>query len=325
MASTATKKEIAATGMIPTRDEKTEAWLKDRNVTFTYESDFPLNQIDMEASLRNQARVTVEPLSTEFVTSYAQAMTNGSTFPPIVVWKSGKNSWTVIDGNHRVAAAIQLGWTELPAYVVETLDSKTITLLTYEANAKHGIPTTPGERLQQAMHLIDAGVTGIDASRLLGVSYTNLTNRHRALRTKRHLSGLGVDTTGMSDTVLQRLGGIHNDAVVKSVADLVKKTGMRSTSLNDLSVRINAERTEDAQMAIVDAEWEKRKGEIGQMAGFVRMPNSVRRWASVIGQVQSLQMSNEDAAKLTDEYRKNLYDRAKDAQENLDRLVKVLR
>lgn len=313
------------TGMIPQQDTRVEAWLDERGVKYTYTPGLALSTIDMEASLRNQARVTVEPISQDFVGSYAQAMENGNTFPPIVVWESGKDTWTVIDGNHRVAAALQLGWDELPAYKVSTTDEKVITLLTYEANAKHGIPTTPGERIQQALHLIDAGVTGADASRLLGVGYSNLVNRHRSLRAKRHMNALGIDATGLGEGVINRLASIHNDRVLREAAELARKAGMKVGPVNDLVTRVNAERTEDAQMQVVRDEFDRRKGEIGQMAGFVRMPNSVRRWASVVGQVVALEMSQEDVDRLTDEYRKNLYERALDAQKRLDQLVKVLR
>lgn len=315
--------------MAPTRDDRIEGWLKQNGVTWDYEPTLMLDDVDIETSHRNQARVTVEPLSNEFVNSYATSMENGETFPPIVVYNAGSDrspKWVVIDGNHRIAAATKNDWDTFPAYIVKAEDPRVITVLTYEANAKHGIPTTPQERVTQALHLIDQGVAGATAAKMMGVNYQTLTSKYRTLRTKRHLQGLNIDTNRLSDAMLSRLGTIQNDNVITELTQLVMDSGMRSNELSDLITRINSVRTEKEQLGIVKDAREMLKGEIKATAGgLYRLPNHVRRAASVFGQAISLELTEEEAAGLDPEYRKDLYARAQQAQEQIERLVKVLR
>ena len=52
-----------------------------------------------------------------------RAMREGTTLPPVNLYQI-RNDYFVLDGNHRVAAAKELGWTEIRASVVELLSGK---------------------------------------------------------------------------------------------------------------------------------------------------------------------------------------------------------
>ncbi|MCA1795358.1 MAG: Lrp/AsnC ligand binding domain-containing protein [Desulfotignum sp.] len=56
-------------------------------------------------------------------TQIKQAMRQGKKIPPVKLYQI-RNQFYVLDGNHRVAAAKELGWTELCAKVVELLSGK---------------------------------------------------------------------------------------------------------------------------------------------------------------------------------------------------------
>ena len=52
-----------------------------------------------------------------------RTMREGGTLPPVNLYQI-RNDYYVLDGNHRVAAAKELGWTEMKAKVVELLSGK---------------------------------------------------------------------------------------------------------------------------------------------------------------------------------------------------------
>ncbi|MFH2092546.1 MAG: Lrp/AsnC ligand binding domain-containing protein [Pseudomonadota bacterium] len=52
-----------------------------------------------------------------------RAMRDGDILPPVSLYQI-RNDYYVLDGNHRVSAAKELGWTEIQATVVELLSSK---------------------------------------------------------------------------------------------------------------------------------------------------------------------------------------------------------
>jgi DNA-binding Lrp family transcriptional regulator len=62
-------------------------------------------------------------MSTQRFTEIKQAMRQGRTIPPVQLYQI-RNQYYVLDGNHRVAAAKELGWTEIKAKVVELLSSR---------------------------------------------------------------------------------------------------------------------------------------------------------------------------------------------------------
>jgi DNA-binding Lrp family transcriptional regulator len=62
-------------------------------------------------------------MSTERFAEIKQAMRQGSPIPPVKLYQI-RDQYYVLDGNHRVAAAKELGWTEIKAKVVELLSAR---------------------------------------------------------------------------------------------------------------------------------------------------------------------------------------------------------
>jgi DNA-binding Lrp family transcriptional regulator len=62
-------------------------------------------------------------LSTQRFSEIKQAMRQGRSIPPVMLYQI-RNQYYVLDGNHRVAAAKELGWTEINAKVVELLSAR---------------------------------------------------------------------------------------------------------------------------------------------------------------------------------------------------------
>jgi len=71
--------------------------------------NYPISNIQLDPSI--QARASV---NTEAVQEYADSMTEGDTFPPIVLFGDAESAW-IGDGWHRVLAAQSIGYKEIPA------------------------------------------------------------------------------------------------------------------------------------------------------------------------------------------------------------------
>jgi hypothetical protein len=92
----------------------------------------PLDQIHLVFD--TQARVTID---SHLITEYAEAMTEGATFPPVVLFRDAEGYW-VGDGHHRCQAAKQVGYATIKAEV-RAGDDREAFLYACAANATHGL------------------------------------------------------------------------------------------------------------------------------------------------------------------------------------------
>lgn len=242
-------KSIPATDATTSGSPDIEHWLTERGVTFDWSPGLSLFNIDRESSLRNQARVGA-PLIDEVVERYTVAMEKGDQFPPIIVYQSGKR-YVVIDGNHRVAAADRAELGELDAYIVKKASPQQTSVLTYEANTRHGEPTSMVERERQALHLIELGASRGEAANLLGVKVARLEYLMNDQEATQRLGSLGYDANDFSSSHRRRMHGVRSDVVFEALAGLVKSSSMNYETLDRLLPRINAQRNEAQQLAVI--------------------------------------------------------------------------
>lgn len=71
-----------------------------------------LGQIQMDTSIQCRASI-----NSETVTDYAECMTEGNEFPPVVLFGVNGKFW-IADGWHRIMAAKQVGYTDIQADVM---------------------------------------------------------------------------------------------------------------------------------------------------------------------------------------------------------------
>lgn len=257
-----------------TPGENERRLLKDRLIDFsTVEVDF--SDIDLDASKKNQARFL--PLHDDVVVSYGSAMEQGDVFPPVIMMGT-KGKYVVLDGNHRVAAAMLVGYTHATAFVCKNITKAQAELLTFEANARHGLPTSNEERLSQAVYLVGIGNRAKEVAHALAVSENAL---YRALATKRatdRLVRLGFRSDAMSDFFKRRLDAIASNTVLKPASDLVLKAKLDSAEMNELVTDINKTQSEADALAVVDT-WQKRHaGRVRSTSGGrVSLPENINR------------------------------------------------
>jgi ParB-like nuclease domain len=94
-------------------------------------ADVPLDQIRLEGD--TNARVAINGHT---VNEYAEAMTEGASFPPVILFRDA--AYWVGDGHHRCRAARQAGFTIIRAKV-RTGGEREAFLYACSANATHGL------------------------------------------------------------------------------------------------------------------------------------------------------------------------------------------
>lgn len=235
-----------------------------------------LSAIDKEASLKNQARVSA-PLHEDAVLLYGVAMEAGQEFPPIIVYKNSNDMYVVVDGNHRVAGAEVAGVTALTALVIQNPTPNMIQALTYEANTKHGIPTTIDERVQQALHLEISGMPRGEAAKALGIPESRLAGAAELQRVDMRIFHIKRAALGeLSIQARRRLGNIRNDNVLAAALELVTSSRMSAIEVNDLVSKINRQSTEADQMLEVQREVGRQATKVAATAGGkVALPQAI--------------------------------------------------
>lgn len=312
-------------------DPRVEDWLKSHRAKFEFDPDFPLDAIDREASERNQARIAGRPIIEEFVSSFGAAMGNGDSFPPIVVYRAKKRAaqpYVIIDGNHRATAAENNKMATFPTYVVVDPAPKLVRLLTYDANVRHGIPTTPEERVQHGVYLVEEGMTAQLAARTLGIPRHTIDAelKRRAARTalSQYLSDQEIEKLPL--TALDRLASVRSDEVAASAARLIGDAKLPAERVSALIRDINAERSEAGAMKIVDDHRQIYEPEIRATAGGkFGLSSAGRRLNSALGMVLTLNADRFMTESIDEEYASILIGRIALAQDHLAELDETLK
>jgi hypothetical protein len=98
-----------------------------------------IEKIVIDAGTQTRAK-----LNDDMVTEYAEAMTEGAKFEPVVVYFDG-SAYLLADGFHRVMAAIRNGWKDIEAEIKKggRLDAIRYSLT---ANNRHGLRRTNADK-----------------------------------------------------------------------------------------------------------------------------------------------------------------------------------
>lgn len=124
-----------------------------------------------------------EALNQATVAEYAEAMTEGVTFPPITLFFDGSIHW-LVDGFHRYFAAKQVGFTDMPAEVrVGTrLDAQ---WASYTVNKDHGLRRSNADKRKAVMgalaHPYGKAKSDNQIAKELGVHHSTVGDIRRSL------------------------------------------------------------------------------------------------------------------------------------------------
>ena len=168
-----------------------ERWIESFGVAYEMFESVPIEVVDKEASLQNQARR--HPLDRDVALVYGQAMKAGAVFPPVVGYFNGPTI-VLVDGNHRREGSEIAGAQFLSVYVLDLEPaSPTINDMVASANATlNGYGATDEERIRHAISRVDAGASIKAAARLCAVKESTLKNNLDAERVVRHSERFGL-------------------------------------------------------------------------------------------------------------------------------------
>lgn len=235
-------------------DPRVEDWIKSHGAQPNLQ-ELNIDDINRSKSQANQARF--QSLDEDTVVLYASAMERGDRFPPIVVYRD-RGAYVVIDGNHRVEATSLNSQDTILAYVLDNLSNTQIQTMTFEANAKHGLPSTVEERIAHGLYLTDMGVSHKDAAAMVNVPLHQLQKEIERARADRRLGVVGVERwETIAQGARQRMDAIRNDNVLRAAARLGVEARLNTVVVNEMVTAINRENTEDGQMSVID-EWRDR-------------------------------------------------------------------
>ncbi len=94
-----------------------------------------------------------EDINEEIVSEYAEAMKEGDTFPPIVVFNDGVKYW-LADGFHRYHASNKIGYLDIQAEVNQGTKRDAV-LYSVSANSKHGLRRTNADKRKAVLTLLN--------------------------------------------------------------------------------------------------------------------------------------------------------------------------
>jgi ParB-like nuclease domain len=227
-------------------------------IRYEFEPALPLGELDTDASraVWNQARLG-DPVDPDHVEELVAEAERGIDFPPIIFYRDDSGRAAVLSGNHRREAYARVGRDEIPAYEASGLaglrkeDARVLNLI-YEANHGHGLPVSLDHRVHQALVLIENGYNVRAAAAAVGIPETRVRDHYDAARATRRLEvDLGVDTSEIPISAQRRIVNVRNDAVAKAIAELVPLMEKKTQEVNELVKMVNAERREEAQLAVV--------------------------------------------------------------------------
>jgi ParB-like chromosome segregation protein Spo0J len=269
------------------RDYRMENRLTAQGVEWDYLAAIPLAQINVEAGLRNQARLS-EPLRKGTVAQYARALLDGAVFPAVVLL-NGPKGFEPADGNHRIAALIAAGRKETDAYLVANADTYVRDRLIRTTNLVEGMRPSSEESLAQAIYLVETYKRPIkEVAWDCQLDDSVISRAIRVRETAQRLVAAGGRPEALNKTQLERLAVVHNDMVLKAAADLAIRASLKETEVASLTSSIQAKRTEQDQLESVRAATADYKERIGQTRSG-RHPSSNQHRDTLLRSLATLQ------------------------------------
>jgi hypothetical protein len=304
-------------------------------IRYVVHDEFPLVDLDDEASRQawNQARLG-DPVDEEHVEEMVAELGRGVDFPPIIFYRDERDRAVTLSGNHRRRAFGTVGRETIPAYEATGLaglrkEDERVLRLIYEANHGHGKQVASDERVHQALALVANGYNVRAAAAAVGIPEHRVRDEYDSQRATTRLEHeLGVDTTPIPISAQRRLVNIKNDKVVKAAAAVVPLMTKKTQEVNELVKAVNEERTEDAQLAVVEEFAEAVKARAASPAPKAspkddELAPEVRRFDTAIGSILRFDVETLRSG-LPTEYRDRLLERVKEATEKLTAAERVL-
>lgn len=231
------------------KDPRKEQWLTKEGVEWHYEPDVPLNKVDREASLKNQARF--KAIDQDHVLELAIAAEQYE-LPALVGYYNVDRRIVIIDGNHRMEAYTLIGRKTASFYIVDTVYGWVIDRLTRTANKLEGRGQSRDEKLSHAMYFVKTQSMPIEAAaRMVQISPGVLQNALAADEARERLKSLGFNES-LYPSTLEELYRVKQDSALLESARLVHEAQLSSREAAEVARKVSRGRSEKEQLAIIE-------------------------------------------------------------------------
>src|SRR6266705_934269 len=152
-----------------------EAKLRDWNLTYDYNPEFPLDEIRVVDWTQVRSATEHAGADKETLAEFRTQMTQGAIYPPIVVMEPD----VLVDGNHRVTAAKSLRRKTFPAFVVRFSSVDLAKRFSAAVNQMGGRRLTTQEAYQAAVTMMARGMADEAIAREIGRAPSSVRDMRR--------------------------------------------------------------------------------------------------------------------------------------------------
>jgi hypothetical protein len=196
------------------------------------------NQIDIEKSIRNQARCEA-PLIQSHLALLQINLDKGCKFPAgtgCIDPATGKI--VLVDGNHRISLSDKYKFVNL--YIVAFASEKARRRFTKTANNRNGLPNSEASQLQHAINEIENyDATIEDACKLFGVKKERLKEQLLIMKFN-NAFGKKSKANSLNETVKREIGTAI-ERVTLSVAELLVDEAIKNPKINANQIKLFCE------------------------------------------------------------------------------------
>jgi hypothetical protein len=190
---------------------------------------------------------------------YAELMTDGVQFPPIIIFNDGKNYW-LADGFHRYHAASKNKAATIAADV-RTGTLRDASFYALGANKEHGIPLSQKERRDNVKIMLDdfewSDMTDRAIGEVCGVSHVTVWRiRKELLQCNKPVLQSNKEAPEKEELQSNKEDSSEEDTYFQELADVIKDLSDENTKLKDriaLQV-VDASDTERQQLEVILSE-----------------------------------------------------------------------
>lgn len=256
-----------------------EAKLRDWNLTYDYNDEFPLDQVRVVdwTQVREAAHIADKDTLAEF----RMQMTQGAVYPPIVIMEPD----VLVDGNHRVAAAKSLHRKTFPAFVVHFNSVDLAKSFSAAMNQLNGRRLTSTEAFQAATTMMARGMADEAIAREIGRSPSSVRDMRRQNEFTQRSAAI-PEITKLAASVPARaqmkLAQISHDPAFAEAVKVVAETRAPAKTVSEIVEAATSARTDTDAIAAVRA----KRAELspaGPPPNRVTIPAEVRQAAMYIG------------------------------------------
>lgn len=243
------------------KDPRVEQWLTREEVDWHWEKAIPLSRVDLEASLKNQARLRVS-LIPEHVDELSISVQEGVQLPDPVGYYNKDGRIVIISGNHRIAAYRQIN--ELKWGNIEKIDwyivnsyAWNLDILTRTSNILEGVPLTKEERVEQAKHFVRVlHFTVVDAGKKVGISSKIVNVALEGDDVRERLAKYQF-ANNIPLTTLCKIYRIKQDNAFLETAKLIQEAQLSGEEAAEVAVRVEKAASSEKQQQYVLTELRK--------------------------------------------------------------------